>query len=86
MYHNTGLNNRLNHLHERDLKFVYQEKKSNFKTLLENDKSVTIHLKHLHYLVTETDLSMNILCAGNKSPVQRCFFKNGGRLIACRAV
>ena len=32
---------------------VYQDKKSDFETLLKNDKSVTIHLRKLHYLVTE---------------------------------
>ena len=53
MCHSRGLNNRINSLHEHALRIVYQDKKSDFETLLENDKSVTIHERNLHYLVTE---------------------------------
>ena len=49
MCHSRGLNNRINNLHERALRIGYQDKKSDF----ENDKSVTIHVRNLHYLVTE---------------------------------
>ena len=49
MCHSRGLNNRINNLHERALRIVYQDKKSDFETL----KSVTIHVRNLHYLVTE---------------------------------
>ena len=53
MCHSRGLNNRINNLHERTLRIVYQDKKSDFETLLKNNKSVTIHVRNLHYLVTE---------------------------------
>ena len=53
MCHSRGLNNRINNLHERALRIVCQDKKSDFETLLKNDKSVTIHLRNLYYLVTE---------------------------------
>ena len=53
MCHSRGLNNRINNLHERALRIVYQDKKSDFETLLKNDKSVTIHVRNLYYLVTE---------------------------------
>ena len=53
MCHSRGLNNRINNLHERALRIVYQDKKSDFEILLKNDKSVTIHVRNLHYLVTE---------------------------------
>ena len=53
MCHSRGLNNRINILHERALRIVYQDKKSDFETLLKNDKSVIIHVRNLHYLVTE---------------------------------
>ena len=49
--HGKTLNNRINNLHDCALRIVY--KKSDFKTLLKNDKSVTIHVRNLHYLVTE---------------------------------
>ena len=52
---NRGLNIRINqnHLHERVFRIVYQDQKFDFKTLLENGKSLTIHVNNLHYLVTE---------------------------------
>ena len=53
MCHSRGLNNRINKLHERALRIVHQDKKSDFETLLKNDKSVTILVRNLHYLVTE---------------------------------
>ena len=53
MCHSKGLNNRINNLHERALRIVYQDKKSDFETLFKNDKSVTIHVRNLHYHVTE---------------------------------
>ena len=53
MCHSRGLNNRINNLHERALRIVYQDKKSDFETFLKNDKSVTIHVRNVHYLLTE---------------------------------
>ena len=47
MYYDRGLNSRLNQLHERALTI------SDFKALLEDKKSVTIHVKNLHYLKAE---------------------------------
>ena len=46
MCHNRCLNNIINHLHESALRAVYQDTRSDFKTLLENDKFVTIHVKN----------------------------------------
>ena len=53
MCHSRCLNNRINNLHERALRIVHQDKKSDFETLLRDDKSVAIHVRNLHYLVTE---------------------------------
>ena len=53
MCHSRDLNNRIKNLHQRALRIVYQDKKSDFETLLKNDKSVIIHVRNLHYLVTE---------------------------------
>ena len=53
MCHSRGVNNRINNLHERVLRIVYQNKKLHFEALLENDKSVTIYVRNLHHLVTE---------------------------------
>ena len=53
MYHGRGLNNKINNLHERALRTVYQDKKSSFETLLRHGKSVSIHVKNLQYLESE---------------------------------
>ena len=53
MCHSRGLNNRINNLHERALRIVFQDQKSNFEALLKIDKSVAIHARNLHYPVTE---------------------------------
>ena len=59
MCHSRALNNRINNLHERALWIVYQDKLSDFEALLKNDKSVTIHARTLHYLVTEVYKAKN---------------------------
>ena len=51
--HSRALNNRINTLHERCLRIVYQNKKSDFETLLKYDKSATIHVRNIHFLVPE---------------------------------
>ena len=53
MCHGRGLNNKINNMHERALRIVYQDKNSFFETLLKRDKSTSIHIKKLQYLATE---------------------------------
>ena len=53
MCHSRKLNNRINRIHERSLRIVYNDYVSSFKELLERDKSVTIHEKNLQYLAIE---------------------------------
>ena len=53
MCHSRGLNNKINNIHKRALRIVYQDKKLNLQDLLQKDKSVSIHLKNLQYLATE---------------------------------
>ena len=53
MCHGRGLNNKINNIHERALRIVYQDKKSSFETLLKRDKSTSIHVKNLQHLATE---------------------------------
>ena len=49
----SGLNNKINNIHERALRLVYQEKKFSFETLLKRHKSVSIYMKNHTYLVAE---------------------------------
>ena len=53
MCHGIRLNNKINNIHERALRIVYHDKISSFKTLLNRDKSKSIHMKNLQYLATE---------------------------------
>ena len=66
MCHSRGLNNKINKVHDRALRLVYEDKISSFESLLERDKSVSLHVKNLQYLATEifkikNDLSPEIM-------------------------
>ena len=53
MCHNRTYNNKINRLHERCLRIIYNDKRSSFEDLLEKDNSVSIHQKNLQALATE---------------------------------
>ena len=53
MFHNRALNNRINKIHERALRLVYQKKNLSFRELLELGNALTIHQRNLQVLVTE---------------------------------
>ena len=54
MFHSRNINNRINKIHHRALKLVYNnELNSSFVNLLEKDASVSIHQKNLQYLAIE---------------------------------
>ena len=47
------LNNKINRIHERSHRVVYNDKKATFKELLDKGKAVSIHTRNLKILVTE---------------------------------
>ena len=53
MFYSRELSNRINRIHERALRLVYQDNSLSFAELLEKDNSVTIHLRNLQLLATE---------------------------------
>ena len=53
IFHSRKLNSRLNKLHERALRIVYQDCASSFTELLEKDNSTTIHNRNIQLLATE---------------------------------
>ena len=53
MFHNRELNSRVNKLHERAVRIVYQDYASSFTELLEKNKSTTIHSRNIQLLATE---------------------------------
>ena len=53
MFHSRNLNNKINRLHERCLRVIYNDKTSSFEQLLENDNSVSIHHRNIQALAVE---------------------------------
>ena len=53
MCNSRTLNNRINNIHLRALRIVYQDKESSFEELLQKDNSVSVLMKSLQYLATE---------------------------------
>ena len=53
MCHNHTKNNKINRIHERCLRLIYNDKKSSFENLIDKDKSVSIHHRNLKRLAIE---------------------------------
>ena len=53
MCHNRTINNKINRLHERCPRIVYNDNESSFLELLDKDKGVTIHVKNVRALAVE---------------------------------
>ena len=53
MCHSRTLNSKINKLHERSLRLVYDDGQSTFEELLNIGKSVTIHHRNVQVLATE---------------------------------
>ena len=52
MFHSRKLNSRVNKLHERALRIVYQDYASSFTEFLEKDNSITIHNRKKQFIAT----------------------------------
>ena len=66
MFHSRGVNNKINHLHERLLRIVYKDNISSFEDVLRKDRSFTIHQRNIQSLAIELfkvkgNLSNNIM-------------------------
>ena len=59
MFHSRGLNNRINKIHKKALRLVYNDNQLTFSELLDKDNSVTIHGRNLQALATEVYKSIN---------------------------
>ena len=64
MFHSRALNNRINYLHYRALRLIYKEDSMSFQDLLNRDRSVTIHHRHIQKLDIEVYKAKN-----NLSPI-----------------
>ena len=70
MFHSRGLNNRINKIHEKALRLVYNDNQLTFSELFDKDNSVTIHERNLQALATEVYKSIN----GLSSVIMRGIF------------
>ena len=50
MFYSRGVNNKMNHLHERALRIIYKDNSSSFENLLEKDGSYSIHHRNIQSL------------------------------------
>ena len=53
MFYDRTLNHRMNHIHDRALRFVYKDYQTDFGSLLEQRSLVSIHVKNLQLRMTE---------------------------------
>ena len=53
MCHSRINNTKINKLHKRCLRIIYNDKMSSFKNLLENDDSASVHNRNLQVLAAD---------------------------------
>ena len=70
MSHSRENNSKINRLHERYLRAIYNDKQSSFNEFLEKDGSVSIHEQNLQVLATE----MYKISNGLSTPLMKAIF------------
>ena len=85
MCHNRSLNTKINKIHERALRIVYDDTTSSFEFLLQKSKSVKIHHRNLQILVTEIYKTLNNLSPSLMSEIfiirdTGCNLRGGNKL------
>ena len=63
MFHSRSLNNKINRLHERCLRIIYNDKHSNVEELLVKDNFVSLHHNNIHTLAIKVYKVANGICA-----------------------
>ena len=83
MCHSSSNNRKINMLHERCLRIIYNDKQSSFTELLNKDSSVSIHIRNIQRLAIE----MFRFYTGLSSPLMKNIFilrvENPCNLQAC---
>ena len=73
MCHNRTYNNKINRLHERCLRLIYNDKQSFFEEILIKDNSVSVNHKNLQALAIEM---FNVYCKMSPEIMQEVFHVN----------
>ena len=53
MFHSSGLNNKINRIHQKALRITFSDKSSSYGELLIKDRSVTIHHRNIRATAVE---------------------------------
>ena len=61
MFYSRQMNRKINHVHERALRLVYEDYTSSFDELLQNDKTISIHHRNIHNVAIEMYKAKNDL-------------------------
>ena len=67
MFHGRQINDKINKLHERALRIVYNDTVTSFENFLIKNKSFTIHHQNIQLLVIEIYRTIHNLPGGNLS-------------------
>ena len=62
MFCSRKMNNKINYIHERALRLVYEDYKTSFEELLSKDNSVSIHHRNIQDVAIEMFKVKNDLC------------------------
>ena len=65
MFHGMQINDKINKLHKRALKIVYNDTVTSFEDFLIKDKSFTIHPQNIQFLAIEIYKAIHNLPGGN---------------------
>ena len=67
LFHGRQINDKINKLHERALRIVYNDTITSFEELLVKDKTFTMHHQNIQSLAIEMDKAVNNLPGENLS-------------------
>ena len=83
MFYSRSTNRRINRLHERALRLIYDDYQLTFEELLEKDGSLTIHHYNIQTLCIELYKLYHNLWKASNCPcrIYKCYIPNVGFLV-----
>ena len=80
MCHSRKLYHKINRLHEKCLRIIYNDKRSSYEELLSKDGSVSMHHKNLQKCIKKIYKIVNGLCTEIMSKISKFQTKNNHNL------